>query len=138
MQSAAIDTNPQECTGCRTCEVVCSLWHERSCDPARSRITVTADYEQSLFEPHICQLCDSPECVAACQMEALSQDAQTKVIIIDSKLCNGCQTCVEACPYGSIRWSSESERVFVCDRCGGKPTCVQFCTSGALRLVGAG
>lgn len=128
----AIDS--QACTGCRTCEVVCSLFHEQRCRPAESRIAIAADYEHSLLEPRICRLCDSPDCVAACPTGALDQDARTMVIAVNRETCNGCQACVEVCSYQAIRWSPELERIFVCDRCGGEPACVQFCTSGALML----
>jgi len=101
----------------------------------KANIRVTDNYPESLYEPHICQLCDTPECVDACPSEALTQDAKTGVINIDDALCTGCEACVVACPHDSIRWSDEMEKLFVCDRCGGDPICVQFCTVKALQLV---
>jgi len=114
--------------------MVCSIHHEGVVNLEKARIRVTDNYEQSLFEPHVCQLCDPPECVGVCPVEALTQDIKTGIIIINDGLCTGCEVCVEACPYGAIRWDNEVTRLFVCDLCGGQPTCVEFCTSDALRL----
>jgi len=134
-QKLAIEVNTPACTGCRLCEMVCTLNHEDLVNLEKACIRITDNYDQSLFEPHICQLCDSPDCVEACPLEALKQDTETGVITVNDELCNGCEACVQACPYQAIRWSNELERLFVCDRCGGQPICVQFCTSGVLQLV---
>jgi carbon-monoxide dehydrogenase iron sulfur subunit len=126
-----ITVNTQVCTGCRICEMVCSLYHEKVINKDKARIRVSDNWDESLYEPHICQLCESPECVAACPMSALTQDDQG-IIHVDTELCSGCATCVEACPNKAILWSDEFERLFICDRCGGDPTCVKFCTVNAL------
>lgn len=121
------------CTSCRLCEMVCSLSHEGVINPEKARIRVTDDYECSQFDPHICRLCADPPCVAACPVEALTQEAKSGLIRVDNQLCTGCQGCMEACPYGAIWWREEPGRLFVCDRCDGRPTCVRFCTIGTLK-----
>jgi Fe-S-cluster-containing dehydrogenase component len=100
----------------------------------KARIRITDNYEQSLYEPHICHLCNDPPCVLACSTQALSQ-AENGLIHIDDQLCNGCQGCMEACPYQAIWWQEELGKPLVCDRCDGDPTCIQFCTIGALQLI---
>lgn len=132
-QKLAINVNIPACSGCHLCEIMCSLYHEGVVNPEKAHIRITENYHHSLYEPHICQLCESPDCVDACPVEALTQD-KNGVIVVDDELCTGCLACVEACPYGAIRWSDELKRLFVCDRCGGQPVCIQFCTSGALQL----
>ena len=136
-QKLTININTSDCSGCHLCEMMCSLYHEDVVNLEKARIRITDNYQQSLYEPHICQLCESPDCVAACPIEALIQD-KNGVIVVDDELCTGCLACVEACSYDAIRWSDELKRLFVCDRCGGQPTCIQFCTSGALQSVEAG
>lgn len=133
-QKLEIQVNVPACSGCRRCELVCTLFHEGVVNPEKARIRVSDHYEQSLFEPHICRLCDSPDCVNACPMGALTQDSESGIITVDQELCNGCEACIEACPYDAIHWNDELERLLICDRCGGQPTCVQFCTSDALQL----
>lgn len=129
-----IPVNTPACSGCRLCEMVCPVYHEGVVNPERARIRITDKYDESLFEPHICQLCSPAPCVESCPLGALSQSPVSGVISLDSSLCNGCQACVVACPYDAIWWSEEMEKLYVCDRCGGQPTCVQFCTSGAIQL----
>ncbi len=124
------------CTGCRTCQIVCSLSHERKIDLDLSRIWVVFDRETAQFEPHLCRLCDSPDCVAACPTEALRQDSRTKIVHVDKDLCNGCRACIDACPYGSAHWNYAEELPFVCDRCGGNPICAKFCVTGCIKLMG--
>ena len=135
-QKLDITVNVKECTGCRLCEMVCSLFHENVVNPEKARIFVADRYEESLFEPHICRLCDDPPCVNACPVEALSRSPETGIIQVDVDLCNGCETCVDACEYHAVQWKEEFQRLFVCDRCGGDPVCVQFCTSDVLVPIG--
>ena len=134
VQRLNIEVNVPLCTSCRLCEIACSLSHEGVINMEKARIRVTDNYEQSLFEPHICLLCENPPCVAACPSQALTQD-KSGLIHVDGELCNGCESCVLACPYQAIWWREELGRLLVCDRCGGDPACVQFCTIGTLRLT---
>ena len=131
----AIKVRTPACTGCRLCELVCSLYHEGAVNPEKARLWVSETPQESLYEPHICQLCVDPPCVAACPLGALSQGGESGLIGVDMALCNGCSACVEACPYQAVRWSDAWERLYVCDRCGGEPTCVQFCYREVLKLA---
>jgi Fe-S-cluster-containing dehydrogenase component len=131
----AIEVNTPLCTGCRICEMVCSLNNNGEVNLEKAKLRILDNYPESLYEPYICQLCENPECVSACPSDALTQDEKTGVINIDDDLCTGCEACVIDCPYDAIRWSDEMEKLFVCDRCGGDPICVQFCTIKALQLL---
>ncbi len=131
-----IKVDTPACTGCHLCEIVCSLYHENLINPDKARIRIADKWDESLFVPHICQLCDSPDCVEACGMSALSQDSDG-IIRVDMELCSGCEACVSACPHEAIRWSNEFGRLYVCDRCDGDPMCVKFCSVKALELIGS-
>ena len=132
-----LTVNAENCTGCRMCEIACSLHHEGVLNINKARLQVTDKWYESLFMPHICQLCESPDCVAACPTSALTQDSRG-IIHVDMELCTGCEACVTACPNEAIRWNDEFQRIFVCDRCDGDPTCVKFCSVKALMLCEAG
>lgn len=126
------------CSGCSICEIMCSLYHEDAVNLEKARIRIADNNAESLYEPHICQLCEAADCVAICPEGALVQDPETMVIAVDNGLCTGCVACVEACPYNAIWWIEELERLFVCDRCGGQPVCIQFCPLGVLQLAESG
>jgi Fe-S-cluster-containing hydrogenase component 2 len=128
-----IKVNTPVCTGCHICEMVCSLYHEGAVNLDKARLRILDKWDDSLFEPHICQLCDQPDCVPACPVSALTQDDRG-IIHVDDETCNGCESCVTACTYGAIRWDGQFERLFVCDRCDGDPTCVKLCTVTALEM----
>ncbi len=130
-----IKVDTPACTGCRLCEMACSLYHEDAVNLNKARIRISDKWDESLFEPHVCQLCDAPDCVTACPTSALTQDSRG-IIQVDGDLCNGCEACVTACSYGAIRWDNEFERLFVCDRCDGDPTCVKLCSVKALVFGG--
>ncbi len=128
-----IRISKEACTGCRICEIVCSLGHERVINPEKSRIYVRRRYEESLYIPYVCQNCINPDCVAVCPTSALSQD-EGGVILADQDLCTGCELCVQACPYEVIRYNEDTSRILVCDHCGGKPLCVEFCATQAIQF----
>jgi len=53
-----ITIDPDHCTGCRSCEMVCSLEHDRICGPLLSRITISQWREISANVPIVCQHCE--------------------------------------------------------------------------------
>ena len=130
-----IEVNSSLCTGCRLCELVCSIFHEGKISLEKARIRISQNSSGMLFTPHICRLCKNPPCVTSCQSGALEQDIETGIILIQESLCTKCGLCIPACPYLAIQQNRVSQEIFICDRCGGEPTCVQFCFTGALKLT---
>jgi carbon-monoxide dehydrogenase iron sulfur subunit len=132
-----VSGDPSKCVGCCVCEYVCSMEHEKTYNPTKSRIRVVR------LNPFVnvaiaCRLCEDPQCIAACPREALSQSEETGVIMVDEKMCNGCAWCVEACDFGSIQLHPESRVAFVCDLCDGEPQCVEWCPEQALDFITEG
>jgi carbon-monoxide dehydrogenase iron sulfur subunit len=126
-----VSGDPSKCVGCCVCEYVCSMEHEKTFNPTKSRIRVIR-LNAFVNLAIACRLCEDPRCVAACPREALSQSEETGVIVVDEEMCNGCAWCVEACDYGSIQLHSESKVAFVCNLCDGEPKCVEWCPEEAL------
>ena len=123
-----IFSDSQVCTGCRTCEAICSFSHlNGECNPRKARIRVRQDLFHGQSEPVVCQRCPKPKCASACPEGAISQEPRWKVPVIDSAKCNLCQACVEACPYGAMFYDEQEKILLVCDLCGGDPMCVKFC-----------
>jgi Fe-S-cluster-containing dehydrogenase component len=121
------------CTGCRLCELVCSLTKERECRPANARIRCESYIIEGLRFPRVCVNCTKPACVEVCAVEALRKDEATGYVELDYNECTKCEACVEACPYGAIRLTPDGE-VIKCDLCNGDPECVKVCETHAIRF----
>lgn len=124
-----------KCTGCRTCELVCSVRNERIANPARSRVHIIRFDSIMLEVPMLCQQCVSAPCIAICPVKAISLDKESGVVNVNYDLCIGCKVCMVICPFGGIGFDPVGKKIFKCDQCGGDPTCVKFCETKALQYV---
>ena len=133
----AIDTS--KCTGCRMCEVACSLKHVEECNPERSRIRVirTEEEGQLEFVPSTCMQCETAMCELVCPTGAIARDPETGVRIINEQKCIGCSSCSYACPFGACFLDRTLGKSVVCDQCDGDPTCVKLCPTDALQYIRA-
>ncbi len=126
----------QKCTGCRNCELACSVQHTKSFNPRRSRIQILKDETRNLVVPMVCLQCEDPLCEYACPNGAIRQN-EKGILYVDSTLCIGCMNCVTACIYGGIELDPRTRKAIKCDLCGGDPACVKACEYGAISLVEA-
>lgn len=127
----------EKCTGCRLCELVCSVKHEGVSNPARSRIRVVKWEWEGIVVPTVCNQCEEAPCASICPTNARLLDEKLGRIVIDYERCIGCKTCIVACPFGATSFDPISKRVIGCDLCDGEPACVRFCTTEALSYVDA-
>lgn len=122
-------SHPEHCTGCRFCQMICSLYHESVVDPRKARLRVERpDILNDI--PVVCTQCIT--CGDSCCVEHCPQDAisiKEGAVLIDDEMCTGCGVCETVCPYGVIH---VNDVAYKCDLCGGDPVCVKFCPSGAL------
>ena len=125
------------CTGCRICEMVCSIKHEGVVNPARSRIHVFQHEKVLLDVPVVCRQCKPAPCAAACPVNAINRDEKLGREVIDYDLCISCEMCVPACPFGAMRFDTPASKVINCDLCDGDPECVKFCSTKAIQYVDA-
>ena len=133
-----IFSDPDLCTGCRLCELVCSATKERGFNPLLSRIRIVRT--QSLISMAFsCRLCEKPECVRICPLKVIESDEQSHIISINEEECDGCCLCIQVCNFGAIGFHLQKRMVFTCDLCqqtsNGTPQCVEFCPKDALKLV---
>ncbi|SDB96928.1 MULTISPECIES: 4Fe-4S dicluster domain-containing protein [unclassified Candidatus Frackibacter] len=126
--------NPKKCTGCRTCELVCSLEHEGEFNPSLSRVTMINFPEEIVTIPVTCFHCQEPSCRQACPVGAIEKDDEIGAVVIDDNQCIGCNMCLMVCPIGviSMAGSSSKSHHAKCNLCDGEPECVDFCPGGAL------
>ena len=131
----ALVANPTSCTGCRTCETVCSLLKTGRISPVLARIRVEREPFEGRFVPQICHQCSVPACLYACPEQAIGVSEKNGVVIIDQEKCTGCRSCEEACPFQAIVFDAQKGRCLKCNLCGGAPQCVRFCPAHALGLA---
>lgn len=129
----AIVADPTSCTGCRICEIVCSLTKEGECNPSKSRISIFKNEELGLDVPIACRHCEIPICIEVCPSGAITKRSDG-YITVDQDRCTGCGMCARECPFNSIRIDREKRKALICDLCSGDPKCVKWCPTEAIKL----
>ena len=124
-----------KCTGCRKCELVCSVFHTGSSNPVRSRIRVVKWEHIGFYLPVTCQNCEEPRCTEVCPAKACSRDLETYEVLIDKSKCIGCRTCILSCPFGVPSFDKIEHVTVKCDFCNGDPQCVSSCEERAIEYV---
>lgn len=145
MNEPSLLFNLDFCTGCATCRIACQDGHDLP--PQLSLITIRhyrgGDYHSvgqgwrsrvwSLWLPLPCAQCREPACREVCPVGAIDREAPGRPLIIDSRSCTGCGSCVESCPLGAVHLVPEKEKAVKCDLCSGRlaagslPLCVEAC-----------
>jgi anaerobic carbon-monoxide dehydrogenase iron sulfur subunit len=130
-----LTVNSEKCTGCRLCELVCSVMHEGVSNPAKSRIQVVKWEDEGQYIPMICQQCEDAPCKNVCPVGAISRDKDFGFLKVNYEVCIGCRSCVGICPFGAMNYNKTTRKVFKCDLCGGDPQCVRFCEVKAVDFI---
>lgn len=124
---------PKNCTGCRTCELSCSMVKGKNGALGYSRISIFKTGPEE-FMQMTCLQCVSAACATVCPTKALKRNEASGAIEHDSELCIGCALCEAACPFGHIHFDNKDGMPLKCDLCGGDPACVKFCPHQALEM----
>lgn len=128
--------DPDKCTGCNSCMLICSFVHDKKFNYERSRIRVWRDDARGIFIPVVCEQCEDAPCIQVCPTGALYRDEAGRVVR-NATRCIGCNECMNVCPFGAISFGPDQQWM-KCDACasvGGDPYCAQYCTAGALTWV---
>lgn len=123
-----------KCSGCRRCEVACTLFHEGKIWPEASRVRVFM-LIPGVEIPHLCAQCIDYPCVASCPFDALSVDKRTSAVSVNRDKCTACGACIRACPGNIPHLHPKDEYILICDLCGGKPQCVKVCTEARYNAL---
>jgi carbon-monoxide dehydrogenase iron sulfur subunit len=138
---------PELCTGCKTCEIACTVEHSRAktllgaimeSPPPHTRIYVEAALDNGVKMPMTCRHCDPAPCIAACIPKAMYRATGDVVTNVGGKnACIACGMCVMMCPFGMIARAKAPDGVVMalkCDLCPDLdvPACVAACPTGAL------
>lgn len=138
----------ERCLGCEACRVACMLENNTHVPLIRVK-TENVDQQDTpegrypdlkmSFFPLLCNHCAHPPCVDICPQEALAK-REDGVVILDEAVCDGCQACIEACPFDAILFNPEKERAEKCNLCvhridqGLEPFCVICCEGQAIHF----
>lgn len=139
----------ERCIGCEACTVACKMENSPTAGPwirvetvgegGKDAPTGKHPHLRMYFLPRLCMHCAEPPCLGACQPEALRK-REDGLVLLDPEKCNGCQACIEVCPYGVIYPSSETGLVEKCNLCahridqGLEPFCVVCCEGQAMHF----
>ena len=116
------------CSGCRVCEVLCSLARLGVNNPKKAALRIIARFpDPGIYEINICSQCGV--CADECPTGAIQADGTA--YSIDADACTGCGLCAKACPTGSMRLHADLEMPIKCVSCG---ECVEYCPRSALTL----
>jgi len=124
-----IRRNYENCSGCRRCEIACSVYHDGRIWPEASRIRVFM-LVPGIEIPHLCFQCEDYPCVGACPFGALYVRGRTGAVNTDASKCNGCGLCIKACPGNVPHLHPKRNTILICDLCDGNPMCVKVCEEG--------
>ncbi len=120
------------CTGCRSCEMACSLKHDNQCSPQMSRIRIQKFGDVGVSVPIVCVHCGDPVCEKVCPTGARMRNVETGAVITNEKVCIGCKSCSYACPFSAPIYHPAKQKMITCDLCEGDPQCARACTPKAL------
>ena len=132
--SGKLTVIPEQCSGCRICELVCAISHFGANNPKKAAIRVINTYPHPVMRmPIVGSQCKEPPCAQVCPADALRW--VEGIVYLDKVNCISCNKCVEVCPFGAIYAHEDCDLPIKCDMCGGDPECVKKCPTGALRLI---
>ena len=126
-----LNVDYDKCSGCRLCELACSIKHFGVINPELSRIRVLRFYP-GIDIPTYCRQCPEHPCIDVCPVGALSVSDKTGAIVVDKEKCIKCGMCAKVCPAEAIRYHPEEGWPLICDLCGLEPECAKICPQGAL------
>lgn len=123
-----------KCTGCRACELACSMTNTGEFNPSRSGIHVSFFHREFVYIPVVCLQCGDAPCAEVCPTRAIVRNESTGAMEISKTKCIGCKMCTMACPFGNIEFDAVEQRAAKCELCHGDPRCVLYCVTKALEF----
>lgn len=139
LQMERLKVDLKICNGCQLCESVCSSLHHPEGLVLRSfsAIKINFDIFNRKDKSHVCYQCKVAHCMDHCDTQALYRDEG--IIKFNPELCNGCNKCIEACPFDLIWILPDQDKILKCDLCVNyeTPQCLEKCPVQAISVKGA-
>jgi tetrathionate reductase subunit B len=121
MKRYALFIDDRSCWGCKTCEVACQQEFDFS-DGANllwvveEKTRVINGGLRFAFQVNVCRHCDDPPCVGACPEGAIAK-REDGIVVLEGEKCNGCEACIELCPFDAIAFDAETNQAKKCNLC---------------------
>jgi Fe-S-cluster-containing hydrogenase component 2 len=131
------------CAGCTSCEIVCSLTHDKVVGPQYNRIFLHRSDADMLHTILFCYHCSDHPCYESCPSKDKAMRLnENNIAWIDEEYCIGCGKCMRSCRFSPSRINLVRDRdkgkrkAKKCDLCRTRPegpACVQYCP---VRCIG--
>lgn len=144
--TATMLINTDRCVGCDDCVRACAAAHNNNPRFVRHGVT-----HGNIQVTNACMHCVDPVCMIGCPTGAIARNQADGRVMIDDRICIGCGTCANSCPYNNIQLVEirDSSGSFIvdeatqqpivkatkCDLCYGQlggPACERACPHDAL------
>jgi Fe-S-cluster-containing dehydrogenase component/formate-dependent nitrite reductase membrane component NrfD len=129
------------CIGCHACTVACKSENDVPLGAFRTWVKYTETGEFPQVRRHFavlrCNQCTNAPCVTICPTQALTKHANG-IVDVDPKLCIGCKSCMQGCPYDALYINPDSGTAQKCHFCehrterGLAPACAVVCPTEAI------
>ena len=161
-------TDTSLCIGCKACEVACKQWNQL---PMDDLLWTGSSYDNThhlaattwrhvtfaevsgaggsggqtnwLMMSDVCKHCAHAGCLEACPTGAIIR-TEFNTVVVQQDVCNGCNYCVPACPYGVIEVNTTAEagdgKAHKCTLCydrlkdGLEPACAKACPTDSIQF----
>jgi len=159
-------TDTSLCIGCKACEVACKQWNQL---PMEEPVWTGFSYDNTqqlgattwrhvsfaevpgeggpggqtawMMMSDVCKHCEHAGCLEACPTGAIMR-TEFNTVVVQQDVCNGCNYCVPACPYGVIevhmQGPSADGKAHKCTLCydrlsdGLEPACAKACPTDSI------
>lgn len=155
-------TDTTLCIGCKACEVACKQWNQLPSDGFHwtgnsydntaalgdttwRHVAFVEQFDRPglpdrlLMMSDVCKHCEQAPCQEACPTGSLIYNEFGNVYL-QPDICNGCATCVVACPFGVLDRNDNDGRAHKCTLCydrqrdGMTPACAKACPTGSIQF----
>ena len=144
--------NLDACTRCDDCVRACADTHG-----GRPRFVREGNRHENLLIARACYHCQDPVCLVGCPTGAIRRADVGDVVEIEERICIGCSTCHDNCPYDAIvmhdtgtTWPDDAlpkalrgepravaSKCDLCHTSPAGPACVRNCPHGCAFRVGS-
>lgn len=129
-----------KCVGCHSCEFACKNENRQEDGGFRRVLDLKQRGNVFAYLSLACNHCANPQCIRACPHKCFRK-LRNGIVYYDHTRCDGCRSCIGACPFKVPRYDPLTKKISKCNLCyrrirqGLKPACVSACAPAALKII---